>query len=229
MTSTIAVPKCWQAFDDALSSGARVVLAYGPPGTGKSYGGMKLGLKDTQMVYRLPCHADLHEGHLTGQDRPKRGDWLWREGMAIKAWQESARLVIDEVDLAPQEVRGLLQLVLDSPDSARWTHPDTGYTVMPGKDFSCVLTMNGDPSHLPPPILDRVDVTILIDAVHPSALQKYPEAVRPVIADMIHHGKTSLRKVDAFYRMQENGLSVSRAANLVWPGNKEIGTLLALA
>lgn len=227
--ATLALPQCWKNFDEALSSGARIVLAWGPPGTGKSYGGMKLGLKNDQGVYRLPCHADLHEGHLTGQDRPKRGDWIWREGMAVKAWQEGARLVIDEVDLAPQEVRGLLQLVLDSSESARWTHPDSGYTVMPTDGFTCVLTMNGDPSHLPPPILDRVDVEVYVDAVHPSALDKYPEIVRPLISDIIHHGQTSLRKVDAFYRLQKGGLTATRSASLVWPKTPDIGKLLSLA
>lgn len=228
-TAKSTLPECWRNFEDALNSGARVVLAWGPPGTGKSYGGMKLGLKDNQGVYRLPCHADLHEGHLTGQDRPKRGDWVWREGLAIKAWHENARLVIDEVDLAPQEVRGLLQLVLDSQASARWTHPDSGVIVTPGDDFTCILTMNGDPSHLPPPILDRIDVEVFVDRPHPSALEKYPVGARPVIEDVISKGQASLRKIDAFYRLQANGLSATRASALVFPKSKDIGKLLALA
>ena len=224
------MPDCWKAFEEALSSGARTVLAWGPPGTGKSYGGMKFGLRDGQQVFRLPCHADLHEGHLTGQDRPKRGDWGWRDGLAIKAWETNARLVIDEVDLAPQEERGLLQLVLDSPESARWTHPDSGVVVMPGEGFSCVLTMNGDPSHLPPPILDRVDVEVYIDMPHPQALAKYPTSAQPVIADLIRNGKASLRKIDAFYRLQSNGdIGAARAAALVFPKDKEIGKILAIA
>jgi MoxR-like ATPase len=229
MTVTdIKMPKCWLDVQDAMDGGARVILLHGGPGTGKSFGGMKQGLRDGQEVFRLPCHADLHEGHLTGQDKPKAGDWQWRKGLAIHAWEAGARLVIDECDLAPQEVRGLLQLVLDSPNSARWTHPDTGDVVVPKDGFSCVLTMNGEPSHLPPPIVDRVDVSVLVDAPHPDALLRYPAPARVTIMDLASRGTVTLRKIDAFYRMAER-ITPKRAATLVFPDNPSIGDLLTLA
>jgi hypothetical protein len=224
----IPVPQCWVDVQDALDGDARVILLWGPPGTGKSFLGMNMGLTKGQKVFRLPCHADLHEGHLTGQDKPKMGDWQWRKGLAIQAWESGARLVIDEVDLAPQEVRGLLQLVLDSPESARWTHPDEGTIVTPKKGFSCVLTMNGEPSHLPPPILDRVDALICVRAPHPDALMKYPPAARPAIMEVITRGSATLRKVDAFYRMAAK-TTPSRAAALVFPDQPSLGSVLALA
>ena len=51
-----------------------------------------------------------------------------------------------------------------------------------------------------------------------------------MIADLIRNGKASLRKIDAFYGLQSNGdIGAARAAALVFPKDKEIGKILAIA
>jgi MoxR-like ATPase len=90
-------------------------------------------------------------------------------------------LVIDEVDRASGDALSTLLAITDSPESARWRHPESGQWVRPGPEFSVVMTSNiEDPTHLPDALRDRFPVAIRIDRPHPAAVQSLSPDLRPV-------------------------------------------------
>lgn len=182
MESTSSLGQCWVDLSDALASGVRRVLLYGPPGTGKTYAGLHMGASDAHSE-RLVCTEDLTAGEITGTWMPtSSGRWEWREGPAIRAWRHlgrGGRLVIDEVDRASGDALSTLLAVTDSPESARWRHPDTGEWVQPGPEFSVVMTTNlEDLSYIPDALRDRFPLAIRIDRPHPTALAMLAEDLR---------------------------------------------------
>ena len=150
MTTTIktkpALPECWQTVDECLNAGIDRLILFGPPGLGKTFAGLAYG--DVQAgAYRLICTEDMTTADVTGCFIPNEaGTFTWNFGSALKAWKgdgkKGGRLVVDEIDKAGGDVAATLLAMLDTPESATWTHPTTGEVVRPLAGFSAVMTTN---------------------------------------------------------------------------------------
>ncbi len=170
---------CWEVIAAVLPISPRVLL-YGPPGTGKTAAGTRAGLKEAQQVLAITLTdetpmTDLR-GHFIMVDG---GNFLWADGIAIRAWRLGARLVLNEIDHAGGDVQSFLHVVLDDPQLARLTLP-TGEVVRPHADLQVTATMNGVPEDLPFALRDRFPVAIEVNEVHPDALKRLPQDLQRV-------------------------------------------------
>lgn len=219
------VGECWRDLEDVLSAGVARLLLYGPPGTGKTYAALHHAVHSP--AERLVCTEDLTTGEITGTWMPvSEGRWEWREGPAIRAWRgvegRGGRLVVDEVDRASGDALSTLLAMTDSPESARWRHPDSGEWVQPGPEFSVVMTTNAeDLDDIPAALRDRFAVHIRVDRPHPSALARLsPDLRAPALAGSLgpRARRVSLRSFYAFDQLRRHHGAV-RAAALVFGGD----------
>lgn len=157
---------------DAVLGVARTALLYGPPGTGKTFAAH--GRDADRTVYSVTITPDTPAAELRGHYVPVGGSFEWRDGPAVRAWREGARLVLNEIDHAGGDAVAFLLNCLDSPATARLTLP-TGETVRPADGFQAVATMNGSPEHdLLPALRDRFPVAVAIEEPHPAAIESLP-------------------------------------------------------
>lgn len=214
---------CWRDVRDVMSSGLSRVLLYGPPGTGKTFAALHEGV-GAAPAERLVCTEDLSTGEITGTWMPAAsGTWTWREGPAIRAWRANGarggRLVVDEVDRASGDALSTLLAMTDSPESARWRNPETGAWVVPGTEFSVVMTTNLEQiDELPGALRDRFPVCVRIDQPHPSAVALLSADLRaPALAGSLGEPsrRVSLRSFYAFDQLRRR-LGAPRAAHLVF-------------
>jgi MoxR-like ATPase len=173
MTTTNAAKlPCWEILG-AIMPLSRRTLLYGPPGTGKTSAGVKIGLKDGQKVFVVTLTDETPMTELRGHYVMVDGAFVWQDGIAIMAWREGARLVLNELDHAGGDVQSFLHVVLDDPELASLTLP-TGEVVRPKAGFQVVATMNGNPEDLPFALRDRFPVALEINEVHPEAIGRLP-------------------------------------------------------
>ncbi len=226
---------CWGDLRDVLEAGIDRVLLYGPPGTGKTYAALHLGT--TTIAERLVCTEDLASGDVTGTWMPTGAStWRFYEGPAMRAWRaqggRGARLVVDEVDRASGDALSTLLAVTDSPESARWRHPESGEWWRPGPDFSVVMTTNvEDLDELPAALRDRFAVALRIDRPHPAAVQGLSADLRaPALAGSLGESsrRVSLRSFYAFDQLRRHH-GDRRAAARVFGEARALGILDALA
>jgi MoxR-like ATPase len=162
----------WSVVDRILGV-ARTALLYGPPGTGKTFAAHGTDA-DSRTVYSVTITPDTPAAELRGHYVPVGGSFEWRDGPAIKAWREGARLVLNEIDHAGGDCVAFLLNCLDSPETARITLP-TGESVKPAAGFQAVATMNGVPEHdLLAALRDRFPVAVAIEEPHPAAIEALP-------------------------------------------------------
>jgi MoxR-like ATPase len=232
----VDVGQCWRDLADVMTAGISRVLLYGPPGTGKTFAALRYGV-NAGPAERLVCTEDLTTAEITGTWMPSgEGRWQWREGPAIRAWRANegtgGRLVVDEVDRASGDALSTLLAITDSPDSARWRHPESGEWVSPGAGFSVVMTTNLDELHdLPEALVDRFAVAIRIDRPHPSAVASLSGDLRaPAMLGSIGDParRVSLRSFYAFDLLRRH-CGPARAARLVFGEHRGAGVLDALS
>ena len=157
----------------ALMGCARTLLL---AGTGKSFAAHETS--DGRRVYSVTITPDTPAAELRGHYVPVGGSFEWRDGVAVRAWREGARLVLNEIDHAGGDLVPFLLNCLDSAETARISLP-TGEDVRPVVGFSCVATMNGDPSaDLLPALRDRFPACLIVNDPHPAAVQRLPEDLR---------------------------------------------------
>ena len=167
---------CWEVAEAVISVTPRVLLR-GKPGTGKTYHAVHAGLRKGQKVYTITMTEETPAAELRGHYVPQGDKFVWSDGPATMAWREGARLVINEIDRASDDVQSLLYAIMDDPDFAELTLP-TGEKVRPAEGFQVIATMNGVPDDLPDALQDRLPVDIEITDVNPNALARLPEDLR---------------------------------------------------
>lgn len=222
MTTTNELPNCWKKVTNALSAGIDRVILYGVPGTGKTYFGLTYG-NIMGGAFRMVCTEDMTNANVEGNFAPNAdGTWSWMNGSALKAWNGNGvvggRLVVDEVDKLSGDVLGTTLAFLDSPESARWEHPETGEIYKPRNGFSAVMTTNlEDLRELPVALSDRFPVRIRIDQPHPDALAKLSPDLRGIAVRLADAGaqRVSLR---AFYALDQlrSALPLEEACEIVF-------------
>lgn len=221
-TSPNTLPKCWQTLESALNAGIDRVVLYGAPGIGKTYAGLSLGNVEGG-AHRLACTDDMTTAEVTGMWKPtKDGNLSWNEGAGILAWRGNGkvggRLVIDEIDKAGGDVFATLLAITDSPESAKWTNPDTMETVVPLEGFSVVMTTNIEQMEdLPIALKDRFPVCIRINEPHPNALARLSEDLREPARRLCDAGarRVSLRSWYAFDKLRK-AMTAKQAAEMVF-------------
>lgn len=200
----------------ALAAGASRVLLYGPPGTGKTTAATRL----LSRYHRVTLHADSVADDLAGGFRLRTHnggtETYWSAGPAARAMIEGSTLVLDEIDHAGSAVTSTLHAVLDDADIARLAQDVE--TVSPARGYRVVATMNGNPSDLPAPVLDRFDVVIFAGTACDAALADIPEPLRRTLPTSEPTFSTSPtpRRLRSLSRLVDAGLSRETAAECVF-------------
>lgn len=219
--NTQPLPQCWQDLSDIIAAGVDRVLLYGPPGTGKTYSGLTMK-PATQTAYRLICTDEMSTAEISGLWQPNGDRFTYKEGLAVHAWRNGGRLVIDEINRANGDVMSLLLAFTDTTASSSWQNPETGETVTPAPGYSVVMTMNGEPDDLEPALLDRFAARVKITEPHPDALATLPEYLRgPArILSTTDQLRQSLR---AFQTLEQIAAvhGLDRALALIMPAHRD--------
>ena len=169
----------WALIERVLGSPTlcRIYL-WGKPGIGKTWCAYHKG-RIGRGVYAITLTQEMPASELRGHYLPKGDHFEWHDGPVIRAMREGARLVINEILHASDDVLAFLFPILEFEETARLTLP-TGETVMPAPGFHVVLTDNAAPDDLPAPLRDRFDALLEINEPHPEALARLPDALREV-------------------------------------------------
>jgi MoxR-like ATPase len=168
--------KEWQIFQAVMKDPSiRRVLLYGPPGTGKTTAAVKSS--GAKRHYNLTLHEESSVAELIGHWVPKGSEFLFHHGPLTKSWTEGALFVANEIDHSCGAVLSILLAALDDDGVAHLDLP-TGETVKPTKDFRFIATMNGNPSDLPEPLIDRFDIMLKISSPSIPAIDALPKDLR---------------------------------------------------
>ena len=139
-------------------------------------------------------------------------------------------MVIDEIDKAGGDVFATLLAITDSPESARWEHPQSKQIIKPTAGFSVVMTTNIEQmSELPMALKDRFPVAIRINEPHPDALLLMSEDLREYARKMCDAGerRISLRSFYAYDKLRTS-LGAKKSAEIVF-GERSKSFLDAIA
>ena len=216
---------CWELVAAAIGNADRVLL-YGPPGTGKTYAAAtnKVGLNmdGDPNVYQITMTEDTASANLEGFYKPSSdGGFEWHDGIAIQAWRNGGRLVINEIDHASPDAMTFLHAILDDKDIAQLTlNNDNKETVRPQAGFTVIATTNSLPESLPMALKDRFPVKINVDKIHPIALERFPKSWRNTISDtslsMDSEQRLSVRAWREFFDLISKGLDKREAGYLIF-------------
>lgn len=219
---------CWKMISSVLGRSRRVLL-YGPPGTGKTYSAVKqstpLDMQGEPNVYQITMTEDTASANLEGFYKPSSdGTFQWHDGIAIQAWRNGGRLVINEIDHASPDAMTFLHAILDDQDIAMLTlNNDEKETVRPAEGFQVVATTNSPPESLPLALKDRFPVKIYVDSIHPKAMEQFPDEWHDVITDttMVDdpEQRISVRAWSEFFALQDKGFTPESAGRLVFGEN----------
>ena len=216
---------CWKLVANAIGNADRILL-YGPPGTGKTYAAAtnKIGY-DTEgdpNVYQITMTEDTASANLEGFYKPNSsGGFEWHDGIAIQAWRKGARLVVNEIDHASPDAMTFLHAIMDDKQIAQLTlNNDNKETVRPKAGFTVIATTNSDPDSLPMALKDRFPVKILVDEIHPAALEIFPKSWHKIIQDTSLTEdidiRLSIRSWKEFFDLTAKGVKKKTAAYLVF-------------
>ncbi len=206
----------WELFNKVVGTSDRILL-YGIPGTGKTYQATKVNVPTDKEVYSTTLTIDSTASEMIGHYIPNDiGTFDWNDGVAIKAWREGTRLVINEIDHAGPDVSSVLHAILDDADIARLTLPNKKKeTVIPSRGFSVIATMNGTPDMLPEALADRFGVKININSVHPDAIKSLPEKYRTVYSERDENNiPPSIRSWKEFSKLVDAGVDLRSSATV---------------
>jgi len=221
---------CWELAQLVLGKSDRVLL-YGPPGTGKTHSAVKenapLNINGDPNVYQITLTEESTSADLMGYYQiGENQQFVWHDGIAIQAWRNGGRLVINEIDHASPDAMTFLHAILDDQDIAMLTlNNDDKETVRPAEGFQVVATTNSPPESLPLALKDRFPVKIYVDSIHPMAMAQFPDEWHDVINDttMVDdpEDRISVRAWKEFFDLQEKGFTAQTAGKLVFGSNAE--------
>ena len=186
----------WEFIERVLGDvHTRTVFLGGRPGTGKTYTAMRSGLTNERNVYSITMTPETPASELRGFWMPKGSEFVWQDGIFLKAMREGARVVINEIAHASHDVLAFLYPVLESKDTAAISLPNAE-TVVPSPGFQVICTDNVEFEYLPDAIKDRFDSKLFVDTPHPAAIarldEKFQEAARRSFA-LDEERRTSIR------------------------------------
>jgi hypothetical protein len=211
----------WAKAQFALDNNLDRVLLYGKPGTGKTYYGLNYGLAEGKQAYRLVCTDEMTDGDMLGKYRQHdNGVWKFEEGVALKAWRNGGRLVVDEINRVNGDVESRLMALIDTVSSSSFENPDTGEIITPQAGYSVVATMNGEPEDLSPAVLDRLVVRVNIEEPHPDAILSLPENLRDMAMSFSmrdDEDRYSLRSFIAFHNLYTASGNLAYSAQTCLP------------
>jgi MoxR-like ATPase len=203
------------------------ILLYGKPGTGKTMNAVRTADRG---YYTVTLTEESSVSELLGFYMPRGNEFIFSDGVAIKAWREGKLLVINEIDKAAGSVQTLLHAILDDPEMAGLTLP-TDETVRPATGFRAIATMNGDIDSLPIALADRFELKLKIDEPHPNALASLPPDLRALAKNAYSTGGVDVgitfREIVAYSKLRA---IVSPADALVVFGDRsaQVGAALAI-
>jgi MoxR-like ATPase len=167
----------WKFIERILGDAhSRVIFLSGKPGTGKTFTAMRSGLGDRN-VYSVTLTPETPGAELRGFWMPKGMEFVWQDGVFVKAMREGARVVINEIAHASHDVLALLYPVLESRETAALTLPSTE-TIVPAPGFQVICTDNVSIEYLPDALRDRFDCVLEINDIHPNAIARLDEKFR---------------------------------------------------
>ena len=221
---------CWQLVAGAIGNSDRILL-YGPPGTGKTFAAAtnKIGydVEGDPNVYQITMTEDTASANLEGFYKPNSsGGFEWHDGIAIQAWRNGARLVVNEIAHASPDAMTFLHAIMDDKHIAQLTlNNDDKETVRPAKGFTVIATTNADPDSLPMALKDRFPVKIHVDTIHPAALAPFPKSWHQVISDTSLSEdidiRLSIRSWKEFFDLTRKGVDKEIAAYLIFGARGE--------
>jgi len=224
---------CWKLVSAAIGNADRILL-YGPPGTGKTYAAATESLdfvkypdtedetKVTQDIYQVTMTEDTASANLEGFYKPNSsGAFDWHDGIAIQAWRNGGRLVVNEIDHASPDAMTFMHAILDDKEIARLTlNNDKKETVKPAEGFQVIATTNSLPESLPMALKDRFPVQIHVDKIHPKAISIFPQSWHEIIEETSLSQDTeerlSIRAWREFFELMDKGLTKDEAGFLIF-------------
>lgn len=169
----------WELIEHLLASlNVERVYLWGKPGIGKTWTAYHKG-RIERGLYAVTCTPETPASELRGHYLPRDGGFEWHDGPVVRAMREGARLVINEITHASDDVLAFLHPILELAETARVTLP-SNETVAPTPGFHCIVTDNAPPDDLPAALRDRFDVVLHVEEPHPEALAKLSEPLREV-------------------------------------------------
>lgn len=194
----------WQIFEDVVNGNSVTnLLLYGPPGTGKTSKACKTVKKGN--FFNITLNEESSVSEILGMWIPKGKEFVWSDGVGIRAWKEGKLLVINEIDKASGSVLTQLHAILDDRRMARLTIP-SGETVKPKKGFKVIATMNGSVQDLPEALADRFDLKLNISKPHQDLINLLPEDLRELVdsAYSTHTLSISFREILSFSKLRDS-------------------------
>ena len=193
----------WQIFEEVVNNRlVKHILLYGPPGTGKTSKACKTVKKGN--FYNITLNEESSVSEILGMWVPKGKEFVWSDGVAIRAWKEGKLLVINEIDSASGAVLKELHAILDDIHMAKLTLP-SGDTVRPKKGFNVIATMNGSVQDLPEALADRFELKLNITTPHKDLVELIPEDLRNLLhnAYSSHTLSISFREILSYSKLRE--------------------------
>ena len=167
----------WEFVEKVLGSRhAHTVYLWGPPSVGKTFVSVRSGLGDRE-VFVITLTPDTMASELRGFFVPKGNEFVWQDGVFVKAMRRGARVVINEIAYASADVLAILHPVLESRQTAQLTLPNLE-TVYPAEGFQVICTDNFPMDQLPAALQDRFKSCLHVAEPHPDALARLPEDLR---------------------------------------------------